>query len=117
VSRNGWTSRGIKISERAASIGHNSTSLKNGGQEEWRCQWFTPVILGTQEEEIGRTVVQSQLGQIVPKILIQKISSQKRASGVAQGVGPEFKHQYCKKKKNDLEFVRTGLLKKELKES
>jgi hypothetical protein len=29
----------------------------------------------------------------------QKSSSQKRAGGVAQGVGPEFKPQYCKKKK------------------
>jgi hypothetical protein len=28
---------------------------------------------------------------------ISKISSQKRAGGVAQGVGPEFKSQYCKK--------------------
>jgi hypothetical protein len=28
-----------------------------------------------------------------------KNHSQKRAGGVAQGVGPEFKPQYCKKQK------------------
>jgi hypothetical protein len=31
--------------------------------------------------------------------LLQKIPSQKRAGGVAQGEGPEFKPQHCKKKK------------------
>jgi hypothetical protein len=30
---------------------------------------------------------------------LEKNPSQKRAGGVAQGVGPEFKPQYCKKKK------------------
>jgi hypothetical protein len=30
---------------------------------------------------------------------ISKIAIKKRAGGVAQGVGPEFKLQYCKKKK------------------
>jgi hypothetical protein len=30
----------------------------------------------------------------------QKNPSQKRAGGVAQGVGPDFKPQYHKKKKN-----------------
>jgi hypothetical protein len=29
---------------------------------------------------------------------ITKIPNTKRAGGVAHGVGPEFKHQYCKKK-------------------
>jgi hypothetical protein len=43
-------------------------------------------------------VVQSQPGQIVLEILSQKISLQKRAGGVAQGVGPEFKPQYYKNK-------------------
>jgi hypothetical protein len=32
-------------------------------------QWLTPVILATQEAEIRRTVVQSQLGQVVLKTL------------------------------------------------
>jgi hypothetical protein len=30
---------------------------------------------------------------------LEKSPSEKRAGGVAQGVGPEFKFQYCKKKK------------------
>jgi hypothetical protein len=38
--------------------------------------------------------------QIVHETLSQKNLSQKRADGVAQGVGPEFKPQYCKKKTN-----------------
>jgi hypothetical protein len=34
--------------------------------------WLTPIILATQEAEIKRIVVQSQLGQIVHEILSQK---------------------------------------------
>jgi hypothetical protein len=64
-----------------------------------RRQWLTPVILATQEAEIRRTTVQSQHRQIVCETLPQKHPSQKRAGGVAQGVGPELKPQYCKKKK------------------
>jgi hypothetical protein len=41
-------------------------------------------------------MVQSQPRQIVFETLSQKNSSQKRAGGVAQGVGPEFKLQYSK---------------------
>jgi hypothetical protein len=41
-------------------------------------------------------MVQSQPGQIVHETPSQKKSSQKRAGGVAQGVGPEFKPQYHK---------------------
>jgi hypothetical protein len=33
-----------------------------------------------------------------------KNPSQKRTGGVAQGVGPEFKPQYCKKKKKVTKF-------------
>jgi hypothetical protein len=58
-----------------------------------RCWWFTPVILATQEAEIRRTTVQSQPGQIVPEILAQKNPTQKKAGGVAQGVGSAFKPQ------------------------
>jgi hypothetical protein len=57
-----------------------------------------PVILATQEAEIRKTEVQSQPGQMVLKTLSWKNPSYRRA-GVAQGVGLEFKLQYCKKKK------------------
>jgi hypothetical protein len=43
--------------------------------------------------------VQGQPRQIVHETLSQKNSSQKRAGGVAQGVGPEFKPQYNKRKR------------------
>jgi hypothetical protein len=56
--------------------------------------WLTPVILATQEAEIRRISVQSQHEQIS-----QKNPSHKRAGLVAQGVGPEFKPQYSRKKK------------------
>jgi hypothetical protein len=47
-----------------------------------------------------RIMVQSQPGQTVHKTLSQKKKPfTKRAGGVAEGVGPEFKPQYCKKKK------------------
>jgi hypothetical protein len=60
-----------------------------------------PVIPGTQEAEISRIRVQSQPREIVHETLSKKKNpSQKRAGGVAQGVvGPEFKPQYCKKKR------------------
>jgi hypothetical protein len=61
-----------------------------------------PAILVTQEAEIRRIQVRSQLGQIVPPNPILKDSSQKhknRAGGVAQGEGPEFKPQYTHTKK------------------
>jgi hypothetical protein len=46
-------------------------------------------------------MVQSQLRQIVCKSLsLKKKKSQKRACEVAQGIGPEFKPQHCKKKKS-----------------
>jgi hypothetical protein len=35
-------------------------------------QWFTPVILATQEAEIRRIIFQSQPGQVVHKTLSQK---------------------------------------------
>jgi hypothetical protein len=60
-----------------------------------RCQWLRPVIPATQEAEIRKIVVQSQPGQIVHKTLSQKTPSPKRTGGVAQGIGPEFKSQYC----------------------
>jgi hypothetical protein len=38
--------------------------------------------------------------EVVSETLSQQNPSQKRAGGVAQGVGPEFKPQYHKKKKS-----------------
>jgi hypothetical protein len=62
-----------------------------------------PVILDTQDTDSWRIKVQSQLGQIVFKTLSQKKKHHKnRAGGVAQGIGPELKPQYRKKKKNHL---------------
>jgi hypothetical protein len=58
-----------------------------------------PVILATSEAEMRRLKVQRQPGQIVCETPILKNPSQKRASGVAQGIGPEFKPQYHQKKK------------------
>jgi hypothetical protein len=63
-------------------------------QKDARLQWPTPVISATQEAEIRRIEVQSQPRQIVLETLYRKNPSQKRAGGVAQGVGPEFKPQY-----------------------
>jgi hypothetical protein len=66
--------------------------------------WLTPAILATQEAEIRRIKVQSQPGQIVLETLSRKNPLQKRAGGVAQGVGPEFKPQYLKRKKRKSGF-------------
>jgi hypothetical protein len=60
-----------------------------------------PIILATQEAEIRRLVARSQHRQIVCETLSRKNPSQKRASGVAQGIGPEFKPQNHKKKRID----------------
>jgi hypothetical protein len=51
------------------------------------------------EAEIRGITVQSQPKKIVSKTLSQKNPSQKRAGGVAQGVGSEFKPQYHTKKR------------------
>jgi hypothetical protein len=56
------------------------------------------VIPATLDAEIERIKVQTSPGQIVCKTLSQKKKHyKKRAGGVAQGIGPEFKPQYCKK--------------------
>jgi hypothetical protein len=70
----------------------NTQHKKGWWARHW---WLTPVILATQEAEIRRIMVGSQPGQIVLETLLKK----KRVGRVAQGVGPVFKFQYCKKKK------------------
>jgi hypothetical protein len=70
------------------------------------CRWLLPVIPATQEAEIKRIMVQSQPRQIVQETLSRKNPSQKSAGGVAQAVGPEFKPQYHKKKKNSVENIK-----------
>jgi hypothetical protein len=60
--------------------------------EKAACQLFMPVILATQEVEIRSITVQRQPRQIVHKTL--SLTHTKRAGGVAQVVGPEFKPQY-----------------------
>jgi hypothetical protein len=57
--------------------------------------WLTPVILVAQEAKIRRIVVLSQPGQRVQETYLKKPFTKKRAGGVAQSVGPEFKSQYC----------------------
>jgi hypothetical protein len=52
-----------------------------------------------QEAELRRIVVRNQPWQVVHKTLSRKTLDKKRAGGVAQGEGPEFKLQYHKKKK------------------
>jgi hypothetical protein len=54
-----------------------------------------PAILATQEAEIRRILVQSQFCET----LSQKTLYKNKAGVVTQGIGPEFKPQYCKKKK------------------
>jgi hypothetical protein len=73
------------------------TILENNPQAG--LQWLTPVILATQEAAFRWIAVQSQPEQRVHKTLFQKIPLQKRAGGVTQGIGPEFKPQYCQKRK------------------
>jgi hypothetical protein len=53
-----------------------------------------PVILATQEAEIRRIAVLSQLGQKVCETLSRKTLHKNRAGEVAQGEGPQFKPQY-----------------------
>jgi hypothetical protein len=81
-----------------------SKSLKTKTRTELelgaRCWWLTSVILATQEAEIRKLVVQGQPRQIVLETLSQKTHHKKKAGGMAEGVDPEFKPQYCKKKRN-----------------
>jgi hypothetical protein len=74
--------------------------------------WLTPVIPATQEAEVRRITVRSQPRANSCETVAQKRKknpSLKRADGVAQGEGPEFKHQYHKKKKKKNPEVRNML--------
>jgi hypothetical protein len=60
---------------------------------------LTPVILASQEAEIKRIKVWSQPREVSSRDPISKKTHyKKRAGGVAQSEGPEFKSQYWKKK-------------------
>jgi hypothetical protein len=61
-----------------------------------------PIVPATQEAEIRSITVRSQPGQVVYETLSQKTHHKKRAGGAAQGVDPEFKPQYQKKKKKEI---------------
>jgi hypothetical protein len=64
----------------------------------WHC-WLATVILATQEADIRRITVLGQPRQTVHETLSLKNPSEKRAGGVTQGVGPEFKPPFQQKKK------------------
>jgi hypothetical protein len=64
-----------------------------------------PAIPATQEPEARRIRVRSQPRQIVLKTLSRKNPSQKRAGGVAQGIGPEFKPKEKRKRKKKSTFT------------
>jgi hypothetical protein len=64
--------------------------------------WLTSIILATQEAKIRRITFRSQPGGP-----ISKNPSLKRAGGVVQGEGPEFKlhhRQKKRKERNELEI-------------
>jgi hypothetical protein len=74
---------------------------------------LTPVIPATQEAAIGRIMVQSQSTNSLQDTISKTLHKKKnilyiylyiyiyKAGGVAQGEGPEFKSQYCKKKRKN----------------
>jgi hypothetical protein len=67
--------------ESQALVAHTCKPTYSGGRDQEGCD------------------LRPTLGEIVWETLSQKYPSQKRACGLAQGEGPEFKPQYCKKKK------------------
>jgi hypothetical protein len=58
--------------------------------------WLTPILQGTwkADSSIKKIEVWNQSEQIVCETLSQNNPSQKKAGGVTQVVGPEFKFQY-----------------------
>jgi hypothetical protein len=64
------------------------------------CWWLTSKSSLLRRQRSGGSRFKASPGKIVCRPLSQKIPSQKRAGGMAQGIGLEFKLQYHKKKKN-----------------
>jgi hypothetical protein len=73
----------------------------------WKCQGQAPVAhacnpsysSGRDQEDCG--LKPAQANSLQDPILRGKKKSQNRAGGVTQGVGPEFKPQYWKKKRKE----------------
>jgi hypothetical protein len=64
-------------------------------------RWLTPVILATQEAEIRRIKIRRQPWQnSSTRPYVQKPLHKESVGEVTQGEGPEFKHQFWKKKKS-----------------
>jgi hypothetical protein len=59
-----------------------------------RCWWLTTVILANQGAEIRGYRFKAILGKWFERPYLKKTHHKKRAGGVAQGMGPEFKPQY-----------------------
>jgi hypothetical protein len=80
-----------------------------------RGQWLMPAVLATggrDQEDYGSKPTQANSSQ--HPILKKPITHKKKAGGVAQGVGPEFKPQYWgggKKRQNWflLKFLQNGV--------
>jgi hypothetical protein len=71
------------------------------GKKCW-VPWCTLIILATQEAEIRRITDGIQPGQSSQDTISKKPT--KMVGQVTQGVGPEFKHQYLKKKRKKSEL-------------
>jgi hypothetical protein len=59
-----------------------------------------PIILATWRQGSGGLQFKASLGKQFVRPHLEKNPSQKRAGGVAQGIGPEFKLQYHTQKKS-----------------
>jgi hypothetical protein len=62
------------------------------------------IILATREAEIRRIALKASPDKSFVRPYLEKNPTQKRAGGVAQGVGPEFKLQYWKTKNKTISF-------------
>jgi hypothetical protein len=73
------------------------TSSKKGKRNVrcWLVYAYNPSYSGARDQEDHSS--KPDLGKCFTRPYLEKNSSQKRAGGLAQGVGPEFTPQYCKK--------------------